>query len=181
MKQQEQWGAETPCRATKGTGMKKLSWLLAVLLGLPAAVVTGCGGGDDDAASAGGGGGGTTGDGSSTNGTTPALTARVLLDRGSIPVYGGGYSITETATAVTPADGIVTLTVTWEGMDQLTGAPVNIPLSVNLGGVTMNGSASSPAVLSAGSPANYTWDVTLTNPNAGAVATAHITLIWTPN
>jgi hypothetical protein len=160
--------------------MRKWSWLLAVLLGLPAAVVTGCGGGEDDTASTGGGGGGTTGAGSSTNGTTPALTARVLLDRSGWPVYPTG-PITEPATSATPADGIVTLTVTWEGMDPLTGAPVNIPLSVNLGGVTMNGSASSPAVLSAGSPANYTWDVTLENPNLGTVATAHVTLIWTPN
>lgn len=156
--------------------MKQWSWLLAVMLGVSAAVVTGCGGGDDNTAST---GGGTSGDGSSTNGTTPALTARVLLDRGDFQVWGGGLPNTFTATP-TPAEGVVNLTVTWEAVD-ITGAPVNIPLSVNLGGVTMNGSASSPAVLSAGSPANYSWDVTLVNPIPSTIATPHITLIWTPN
>ncbi len=177
--------------------MNRWSWRMAIALGVCMLGFVGCGGGDDDgedgelaAATADAGstttGGTTSAGGTTTTGgttTSPATTTggtTILADvqlanlessmpPGDLWVDSSGY--------VAPANGVISLQVSWSAQPS---DGNDYPLAINLGGVVVNGSASSPAELRAGASAGSTWGFTLENNNSVTLL-VRVKVIWSAN
>ena len=154
---------------------------------------------DDDAETEETASGGTTASGTTTSGTTASGTTTGETSSGGTSSGGTTTATPQTLVSssgllaagndwssdgwVAPADGFITLNVTWSSMLDGSGtpAPSEYSLYINLGGVVINGSASSPAQLRAGAPAGSSWKFTFDNRNAEGMVNITYSLVWSSN